>query len=62
MYKLPNIFMVARAGGSVRNKITIMMIMMNDEDDDIDDGETYRPNGASMFLYIAVVTPIGQFE
>ena len=54
--------MVARAGGSVRNKITIMMIIMNDEDDDIDDGETYRPNGASMFLYIAVVTPIGQFE
>ena len=38
------------------------MIMINDEDDDYDDDDTYRPNGASMFLYIAVVTPIGQFE
>ena len=37
------------------------MVMMNDEDDN-DDNDTYRPNGASMFLYIAVVTPIGQFE
>ena len=35
--------------------------MMFDEDD-VDDDDTYRPNGASMFLYIAVVTPIGQFE
>ena len=33
--------------------------MVNDEDNDDD---KYRPNGASMFLYIAVVTPIGQFE
>ena len=37
------------------------MIVINDEDDD-DYDDIYRPNGASMFLYIAVVTPIGQFE